>query len=54
MYLFFLGHFQVEQAWAFFLVQWLCAFALDPTFAGACGVLWVLARMAQLAVMSVV
>lgn len=37
---------QVEQAWAFFLVQWLCAFALDPNFAGACGVVWVLARMA--------
>ena len=43
----------MEQAWAFFLVQWLCAFALDPNFAGACGVVWVLARMAQLgAVMS--
>ena len=37
---------QVEQAWAFFLVQWVCAFSLDPTFAGANGLLWVVARMA--------
>ena len=40
---------EVEQAWAFFLVQWVCAFSLDPTFAGANGLLWVVARMAQLA-----
>lgn len=37
---------QVEQAWAFFLAQWACALTLDPTFAGACGVIWVLARIA--------
>ena len=37
---------QVEQAWAFFLAQWVCAFALDPTFAGSCGLVWVLARIA--------
>eukprot|EP00438_Fugacium_kawagutii_P000118 Skav218732 [mRNA] locus=scaffold1346:860741:872890:+ [translate_table: standard] len=37
---------QVEQAWAFFLVQWVCAFVLDPTYAGACGIVWVFARMA--------
>ena len=39
---------QVEQAWAFFLAMWSCALMLDPTFAGACGVVWVAARILPL------
>ena len=36
---------QVEQAWAFFTVMWISALMLEPTFAGACGVVWVAARI---------
>lgn len=37
---------QVEQSWAFLAAMWACAFALSATFAGCCGCLWVLSRMA--------
>mmetsp|Transcript_59347 Transcript_59347/g.105512 ORF Transcript_59347/g.105512 Transcript_59347/m.105512 type:complete len:194 (+) Transcript_59347:69-650(+) len=36
---------QVEQAWAFFFAMWCCAASLDPIFAGACGWVWLLARV---------
>eukprot|EP00929_Paragymnodinium_shiwhaense_P005080 TRINITY_DN106542_c0_g1_i1.p1 TRINITY_DN106542_c0_g1~~TRINITY_DN106542_c0_g1_i1.p1 ORF type:complete len:198 (+),score=16.33 TRINITY_DN106542_c0_g1_i1:140-733(+) len=35
----------VEQAWAFFMVMWLCALAWEARFAGIWGCVWVVSRI---------